>query len=528
MKTAVTGLLVVALVGLALAPLAHAQGTEADVYVAQAVIEFHERRYDAAIDLLRRALEMEPDHVEALYYMGATRLAQRRPAEAVPFLERARVKAPADPAIAYQLGLAYFAGDQYDRAAPVLERLFERDPALDGLGYYVGFLRYRTKDYRGALRAFRAGRASDLEVQQLTNLYAALALAAVGLPAQAAAEVEQALRLSPSSPITGPAERLRDAVIAARQAERRLSGEVRAGVFFDDNVRVLPNAVERDDPAADPAVSAIRQQSRMSRDSVGEFLGARIEYAWLRTPDWESTVGYSFFLSYYNDVPSFNITDHLASVSLVHPRVVAGLPVQVGAQYAFDALFLDDDEFVRRSTATLFGVLSESEMHLTQVLGRYQNKEFNETVPAPRRESRDADNLMGGVQHFLRFAEDRHLLKAGYQFDWDHTEGRNYEYRGHRLIAGAQYTLPWYAIRLKYDFDLHLRGYVFANTLLPSNDPGHRRRYDKEATHVFRAELPLPYGLTLAAEYLKARNASNLEVFDYNRNVSSLILSWSF
>ena len=29
---------------------------------------------------------------------------------------------------------------------------------------------------------------------------------------------------------------------------------------------------------------------------------------------------------------------------------------------------------------------------------------------------------------------------------------------------GAQYTLPWYDIRLAYDFDMHYRNYLHANT----------------------------------------------------------------
>src|SRR2546425_6137763 len=47
-----------------------AQTTEADVHVAQAIIAIDERRYDAALAELKRALEIEPDHVEALYYTG--------------------------------------------------------------------------------------------------------------------------------------------------------------------------------------------------------------------------------------------------------------------------------------------------------------------------------------------------------------------------------------------------------------------------------------------------------------------------
>jgi hypothetical protein len=51
------------------------------------------------------------------------------------------------------------------------------------------------------------------------------------------------------------------------------------------------------------------------------------------------------------------------------------MPAQVGAQYAWDILFLIEEEFVRRHTLTLFGTLAESQEHLTQVFGRYQNKD---------------------------------------------------------------------------------------------------------------------------------------------------------
>jgi hypothetical protein len=135
---------------------------------------------------------------------------------------------------------------------------------------------------------------------------------------------------------------------------------------------------------------------------------------------------------------------------------------------------------------------------------------------------------MIGGQHFLRFAEDRHFLKLGYQFDYENTEGANNEYRGHRILVGAQATLPWYGIRLKYDFDLHLREYLFAHTVLPSTDPGHRRRRDDELTNSVRVEVPMPGNFTLAAEWLQTLNASNMDVFEYTRNVVSLTLSWAY
>ena len=76
--------------------------------------------------------------------------------------------------------------------------------------------------------------------------------------------------------------------------------------------------------------------------------------------------------------------------------------------------------------------------------------------------------------------------------------------------------------------DLHLRSYTYKNTILPSYAPGSKWREDQEITHIVRAELPLPGNFTLSAEYQNSRVFSNVELFDYTRNVVSLILSWSY
>src|SRR5713101_9127999 len=90
--------LVIVLVTL-LWPATHAlaQSTEADVYVAQAVLEYSEGKYDEALANLRKALETEPDHVEALYLTGVVLMAKDQPAQATPFLEKARARSRTDP-----------------------------------------------------------------------------------------------------------------------------------------------------------------------------------------------------------------------------------------------------------------------------------------------------------------------------------------------------------------------------------------------------------------------------------------------
>ena len=511
------------------------QTTEADVYVAQGVLDLDDKRYEDALANFRRALEIEPEHVEALYYTGVVELIRKRPAAALPLLERARARSPRDPAIMYQLGLAYFSLDQYERAQPLLEEAFRANPQLDGAGYYAGFLRYRNKNYRGALEAFRSGRASDPEIQQLTRLYAGLSLAALGLASQGLAEVEQALKVAPGSAITGPAERLRDTIIGARAADRLFSAQVKLGFFVDDNVPVVPDRSRRE-----PLVPLLRNRTRFSS---GELLGVGVAYSWLKhvlpRDDWDSAVGYTFFGTYNNDLPDFNVMDHVFTVNVVNRAVAGPIPIESALTYSWDLLTLDEDVFLKRHSVLLSTTLFESDRHVTQLFVRYQNKDFSDD-PAIRAENRDATNWMFGFTHILRFQEAAHFVKLGYQFDYEDARGRNYEYTGHRLLAGGQYTLPWYGIRLKYDADVHLRDYVNQNTILPTFAPHSRRRADQEITQVARVEVPLPWlkisgnpffterSFTLAIEYQRVDAHSNLAVFDYTRNVGSVILGWSY
>jgi tetratricopeptide (TPR) repeat protein len=520
---------------------AAAQQSETDVFVAQAILAYEARRYDEALGYLEEALAQEPKNVEALYYKGLVLMAQQKTEAALEPLERARTLAPTDSSVRFLLGVAYFSLERYDKAEPLLTPILSERPDTEGVGYYVGLMRYRKKDYQGALRAFQAERSTNPNIQQLAKFYAGLTLAILGLPEQATAEVDAALRLQTGSALTGPAERIRDTIAAARAAERRFHAEVRLGFLYDTNVAVNPQ------PSHDPTAEEVRKRKT---HTTGEIGALRLDYTWLRTGPWESTVTYSFFQTYDNDLPSFNVRNHLGAASLTYRGALAAMPYQVGAQYGFDVIYLGETEFLSRHTATAFATVVENALNLTQVQARVQIKDFAHDSNLPPEESRDARNGMLGITHVLRFAGDRHLIRFGYQFDVEDADGRDFSYVGHRYLVGGQYTLPWQTTRLRYDFDLHQRHYTHANAILPADvvtpfdrNRGTVKREDIEQNHVVRIEQTLtqnmgpasigcapttPCPLTLAFEYQRTVARSNLPVFSYDRNVFSLILSWQY
>jgi tetratricopeptide (TPR) repeat protein len=514
-----------------------AQLSEADVLVSEALILKGQGRNAEAQAYLSKAITRFPNHAEAWYHQGLLLLRQHDLNAALQAFQKSHDLDPSRVAITYQLGMTHFALQEYGQAHPFLSQVYEVQPYTPNLGYYVGFLRYRLKNYQDALEAFQAGETTDPRIQELTRFYSGLALAILGLPGQAAQELDAALRVQTVSPLMGPAGRFRKALITAQeqQKEDRFHGELRFGVFYDDNVAVIPLST------GDTTVQFLRARTNAS---IGESFSGTIDYAWLRAGLWESVLSYSGLQVFNNSLPDFNIQNHLLSMNFVYQGLVGHYPMQPGVQWAFDRTFLGGDQFLDRFSGTGFLTVVEGAHHLTTILGRVQIKDF-QTVdlsqvnpifrPAVAEDDRDGTNWMLGLTHVFRFSNDRHLLRIGYQFDTDRTMGNNFTYNGHRAQAGGLYTFPWRNIRFRYDLDVYHRQYLNPNTrfnetsLLAAGDTGTVQQHVIEHNHLVRLEVPLPRNLTFSIDWQGTFSRSNLDlVFNFDRQVVTSSIAWSF
>lgn len=516
---------------------AAAQQAEADVLVAQAVLAYDDRRYEDARGLLRRALEVDPRNARGLYYTGLVYLALKQPAQAVAPLETVRAIRPTDVQVRFQLGVAYFTLGDYDKAAPLLEGVFQEQPGLENLGYYVGFVRYRQKAYAKAAEAFEATKTSDPNVRQLALFYRGLALGVLGLSQQAIAELEEAQRTVAGSPITDAAIRMRDALAAGRAGKegKRFRAQVSLGGFYDDNVAINPN----------PSSDVIRAESLRSRKTTapGALASVLAEYSFLRQGPVEATLSYSFLqtLNLNDGLDQFNIQDHVGGLAGFYRGTLADVPYQLALQYTYDYLFLDQAAFLSRHTPTFSAAVVEPTFtvpflgtvgNLTTALVRYQAKEFfREPGDSDIRfasEQRDALNTMVGVLHVFRFAQDRYLVRIGYQYDNENAKGTAFSYSGNRLQTGGQAILPWGDMSVRYDYDVHWQKYKNSQTVFVNDAGALSARDDVVQTHLVQISKPLPHNLTLTTQYQRIREDSNIPVYDYTKNVYSLILTWTY
>ena len=513
---------------------------EAAVFVDRAVLAYNEKRYDAALKELQEALRLNPQSVDALYYQGLVYSALDRPGDARAALEKARAIQPADADVAFQLGVLHFAQKEYEQAEPLLRQAYQADPRRPNIGYYLGFIEYRKKNYRDALTLLRANVPSDDNFAQLAHFYTGLAVAALGYAGEARAEIDQALRLQPVSPLVAPMQRFGEILQKAESEEKFFRGELRLGVYYDTNVPVVP------DPNSDITTTIIRQ-SNQRRKSGGELATVNLGYTWLKNPDWEGDISYRFLQSYNNHLTEFNTQSHTPTLSIARrgaaQKAFGELPYEAGLQVTYDFISLGNAPFVQRGIVSSYLTLAANAGNITTLQYTFQWKDFYDQDRVVRSENRDANNYMMGLAHVLLFDGGRHFARLGYQFDAEFAEGDNWSYQGQRLVTGFQYSLPWWELRLRYDLDFHWRFYPNKNTLQPATAPNTVKRRDREPIHqigITRDFVPDflksssfcgangSCSLNVALEYLNDRNQSNLAVFQYKRHVVTTSVAWRF
>ena len=525
------------------------QKADADVLIGQAVLAYDEERYNDALGLLNQALELDPKEERGLYYKGLVHLSLQNPEEAVEPLERAHRFRPNDFHVQYHLGVAYFVLGKYDKAKPLFEAVYKQQPDLDNLNYYVGFLRYRDKEYEKAVETFKEVKSNDPNIQQLSNFYRGLALGTLGLSKEAINELEQIDDIGTVSPLTQSSVRIRQALAAREGVEepKRLRLQVSLGGYYDDNVGVNPNSTAFIPGQQGPIVNQNTTNSALRRrqaSAPGMLASVLANYSFLRRGPLEATATYSFFQTLnFNSLDSFNIQSHLVGLSGFYRGVLpkVNLPYQLSTQYTYDYVFLDSDAFLARHSPTFNAALVGPVVNLpllgamgnlTTVQYRFQTKTFfretSNSNPAFASEGRDAFNNMLGFIHAFRFTSDKVILRAGYQYDNESTDGSAFAYEGNRFLTGGQVSLPWGAMTLRYDYDVHWREYKNAQILFTDRNGSLRDRYDRQQTHLVQLVKPLPNNFSLRFQYQGIRNKSRVPIYDYTKNVWTAIVTWTY
>jgi tetratricopeptide (TPR) repeat protein len=520
------------------APLAARGATDPETARRLAV----EGRCEAALPELARARELAPRDADLALLQGECAIRLGRYGEAIDALEAARAIDPRRSDVAFQLAVArYHQGDLAgaESALGEAEALGEQGAELE---LYRGFLLLQRAEQPGAAAAAleRARALGGNAVEPVASYYAGVALVAADDRAAAREALERVVAEWPGTEWASEAERTL-AKLEGGAPRRWLS--LRAGYEYDDNVVLLGSGV-----ALPTEISSQRD------DRAAWLLSAGAEL--FQSGPWSAGAAVSYEGWLHADLSEFDL--HYPSlVTWLDRRLTEDTTARVAldADYAW----VDNDPFYTSQGvgAALFQRVGR--FGTAEIGARYWRQNYlfpNEDVPdgpgtpgdfcldeddpfcgppgidEKQERNRDGDGFTLGVLHTFPLLWERAQLRAGYRYHHFGARGSEYSYNAHELLADATIQLPL-ELELRLAVSWVDQPYRNASTFPDPGDitagvqyplSGSRRDDSFFETEVAVAR-PIGRYLTLSAAWRYQRSRSNVEVFDYERNVLGVYVS---
>ena len=527
---------------------------------------------EEALPLLAALREQRPDAARPHLVTGQCQLRLKRYADAVASLEAAAQRAPDDPEISLHLGMArYHLGDVSAAAQSLAEAESGGLTGRPELDLYLGLLALaRAENEEARVRLKSARRADRGRLDPLASYYGGLAAAAEGEQRRAAQNLQRVIDKHPG---TIWAEQAQVRLLEVRDTRpTRWWVEATTGIEYDDNVVLRGSGV-----TLDPSLISSQNDHRA-------VWSVEAGYELVHTRDWTLGVLGTYYGTAHDDLEDFNV--QFPGVSLWADRRFDGGDL-ARFQYDFGYAWLGGSEpFLAVQALTPNYYRNWGDAGVTRFLTVFERRNyFAASVdvadgrgspgslcsvsfpcgpPGINEESarnRDGWGLQVGFDDTLAIGggfgtgepdpnpapgerNARFFVRGGYRYHFYSARGSEYSYDGHEVNLGVRMLLPLeFALEVKgsYQFREYRNRSTFPDpedlfaVRLPSGrirgleyDLSGKDRSDDLAEIELILERPITKNLTLAARYVYYDDASNVDVFDYNREVFGLYATFRF
>jgi tetratricopeptide (TPR) repeat protein len=493
---------------------------------ARGLIPFSSGQWQDAYRLFDQAVQADSSDAVAWYYRGLTEVRLGQTAEAIKDLEQALALDPSLAHAALDLGIVYFDAGQYAQAKSWLERAYQQGSERRVCEFFLGVTSYRLGEDAAAL-VYLNDATADPEVRTAAQYYAGLVRLRQGDTAAASEAFTQVAKEQPQSEIGRAALRYRASaearqpppvIAGGRQKPWSVYGKV--GFEYDSNVLIAPSN------------SALKTSQGISRESDGRaVLGAGGGYTLLETDLGSARASYDFYQSIHFHLTEFDLQGHRLRLDLASRPAT----VRYGISGTYDFYALNYRAFFQEGLGTPWVAVTERDNAATQLYYTARGRDFFQKPYDP---SRDAVDQAVGLRQVVGLGAADGVLSFGYQFDSEDTlahgqpgqpvvcspttqtsgcGARDFEYNGNQFDVGLAAVLFGLA-RAQLAYQFRLEDYQFPNSRVDFA----KRRHDNEHQFALALEHDLTSELTLTFDYVGVINNSNIDNFQYDRNIVSV------
>ncbi|ETW95084.1 MAG: hypothetical protein ETSY1_32145 [Candidatus Entotheonella factor] len=480
---------------------------------AKGVLAYGDGDYMEALSHLRRAVDLSPQHSEARFYLGLTFFRLGEFQYAIDALQWVVRLDPDMRHVHHHLGAAYLQLRRYDEALAQFQLAETHETDNSDTLFYLGYTYYQLKQYREAPPYFQRALELDPSLAGTAQYYQGLAFYASERDRLARAAFERAVHTDPAAPLAGQAQRYLKAIERRKHQSRLFQLQGNIGLEYDDNVVLEPN----DDVL----------EFGEKRDGRTVFsLGVRLMP--VRQRDWQLGATYDLFQSVHFNLSDFNVQSHTLGLFTQHPFGRFSLRGEIN----YNVTLLDFDYFSDGLTLQPSLVFRQTDALFAELLTSLNLTRYDDNIAAsedPDVRGRDGYVIRVGLRQTMQFNQNKSSVSLGYQYEGSRNDGTDWEYDSHNLTLGL-YTPLWWEIILYLDGAYHYRDYLHVNsydqdTLGVLTAADQRERLDNRFVGSVALVRRMGSFLTLSFSYVYTRNRSNLDFFDYRRNVMSVQLT---
>lgn len=491
--------LIVAVAGAVCLPnFLHAAGLreKGRAYFDFGVFAYEDGKYSEAESQFLKALELSPETPLFHQYLGKTYLKMARYEEAARHLNRAWAADPEMSGLRYDMGFLKFSTGDYAGAADLLTRVSREEPNNVLAHYYAGISLYKLERYADAADYFV--KSADISPTVYPNgyYYAGICWFKSDSLSKSMDAFEKVLNHPDAGSLADSAEQWLAAVKHREQALRPYRVYVQLGLRYDDNVVLEPDDQDFFSDESDWA-------------TVFYFSG---NYDFFSESGFKLGAGYSHYQTWYRDLDEYDLTGSIGSIYGEYGMS----PFRFRLNYMPAYYWADNDSYLREHTIEpeLFWRISPG--LLTRLAYRYRDTDYFGD------EGRSGhSNEVAADSYWAFFGGGLRLFGGLGCEDYSATDDDEY-YERWRIQLGVLFALPW-------KLELGLNGQY------QEKDYNNRDRFygvereDEKLIGTVSLSRPIVYDwLRILGEYRYTNNDSNINDFDYDRNVTTLSVTASY
>ena len=324
-----------------------------------------------------------------------------------------------------------------------------------------------------------------------------------GIHDEAADYFRNTIALAPKSELSEKAEDYLKHVKPV-SIEKRWSLNFSLGGQYDNNV-VL-------DSGAGPLPEGITSKSDWTA-----VLYLKGIYKLLSQKKLQGSVAYSFYQGLNTNLTDFNVTSNLFDINVIYDFTPN---LSLKGVYQFEYILVGGNTYDYAHYISPILIVSEGNGFSTELHYRYKDVNYKDSDLFYDNSDRTGFNNIFKIIQNIPIA-DTALLRLGYSHDVDNAKVSYWSYNGDKGEAELQWNLPH-----KIFIDLYGEYYVKDyQGIFPGTG---KERYDKISTGSISATKDFSERFSVTLGQLYMNNKSNIDIYDYNRAITSLFVNVRF